>query len=216
MSVRIFWVRAMECMCAQTRPRFILSSKRTLGNGVRTHVDSKRKTFSTGGSEEGLIHDATSHRTASPTHYRLSYSGPHCHPNQSNTLHTELFRSPLSPKSTQHTTDWAIPVPTVTQINPTHYRLSYSPLSPKPSPISILALYHNKEFVCLTLHRLCEAGLIKALQSLLVLLPCMCAHTLTSHTIPWLAAQETVHPRPCLQVPGNRVLLLYIFHCMIR
>ena len=28
MNVRIFWVRAMKCMCAQTRPRFILSSKR--------------------------------------------------------------------------------------------------------------------------------------------------------------------------------------------
>ena len=28
MNVRIFWVCAMKCMCAQTRPRFILSSKR--------------------------------------------------------------------------------------------------------------------------------------------------------------------------------------------
>ena len=31
----------MECMCAQTRPRFILSSERVLGYGVRTHVDSR-------------------------------------------------------------------------------------------------------------------------------------------------------------------------------
>ena len=31
MNVRIFWVRAMKCMCAQTRPRFILSSERVLG-----------------------------------------------------------------------------------------------------------------------------------------------------------------------------------------
>ena len=31
MNVRIFWVRAMNCMCAQTRPRFILSSERVLG-----------------------------------------------------------------------------------------------------------------------------------------------------------------------------------------
>ena len=31
MNVRIFWVRAMECMCAQTRPRFILSSERVFG-----------------------------------------------------------------------------------------------------------------------------------------------------------------------------------------
>ena len=31
MNVRIFWVRAMKCMCAQTRPRFILSSERVRG-----------------------------------------------------------------------------------------------------------------------------------------------------------------------------------------
>ena len=31
MNVRIFWVRAMKCMCAQTRPRFILSSKAVFG-----------------------------------------------------------------------------------------------------------------------------------------------------------------------------------------
>ena len=29
----------MERMCAQTRPRFILSSERVLGNGVRNHVN---------------------------------------------------------------------------------------------------------------------------------------------------------------------------------
>ena len=31
MNVRIFWVRAMKCMRAQTRPRFILSSERVFG-----------------------------------------------------------------------------------------------------------------------------------------------------------------------------------------
>ena len=31
MNVRICWVRAMECMCAQTRPRFTLSSERVWG-----------------------------------------------------------------------------------------------------------------------------------------------------------------------------------------
>ena len=31
MNVRIFWVRAMKCMCSQTRPRFILSSERAFG-----------------------------------------------------------------------------------------------------------------------------------------------------------------------------------------
>ena len=33
----------MECMCAQTRPQFMLSSKEFLGNGVRNHVNSKGK-----------------------------------------------------------------------------------------------------------------------------------------------------------------------------
>ena len=31
MDVRIFWVLAMKCMCAQTRPWFILSSERVFG-----------------------------------------------------------------------------------------------------------------------------------------------------------------------------------------
>ena len=31
MNVRIFLVHVMKCMCAQTRPRFILSSERVLG-----------------------------------------------------------------------------------------------------------------------------------------------------------------------------------------
>ena len=31
MNVGIFWVRAMKCMCAQSRPRFILSSERVFG-----------------------------------------------------------------------------------------------------------------------------------------------------------------------------------------
>ena len=43
MNVRIFWVHAMECMCAQTRPRFINSSERVIGKGVRSHVNSKGK-----------------------------------------------------------------------------------------------------------------------------------------------------------------------------
>ena len=47
------------------------------GNGVRTHVNSKGKMPSTGGSEEGRICDAASQRTVSPRHYRLSYSGPY-------------------------------------------------------------------------------------------------------------------------------------------
>ena len=46
------------------------------GNGVRTHVNSKGKISSTGGSEEVQTCSAASCRTASQTHYRLSYSSP--------------------------------------------------------------------------------------------------------------------------------------------
>ena len=42
----------------------------------RSHVNSKGKIPFTGGSEEGWTCDAASHRTASPTHYRLSYASP--------------------------------------------------------------------------------------------------------------------------------------------
>ena len=78
MNVRIFWVRAMECMCAQTRPQFILSLERVLGNRVRTHVNSKGKIPSARGSEEGRTPDAASHRVSisSSNHYQLSYLGP--------------------------------------------------------------------------------------------------------------------------------------------
>ena len=76
MNVRIFWVHVMECLCAWTRPQFRLSSKRVLENEIRTHVNSKGNIPSTGGSEEDRTHSAPSRKTASPTHYWLSYSGP--------------------------------------------------------------------------------------------------------------------------------------------
>ena len=60
------------------------------GNGVKTHVNSKSmgKMPSTGGSKEEEIRDAASHRTASPTHYPLSCSGPNDSPIQEReTLH---------------------------------------------------------------------------------------------------------------------------------
>ena len=45
MNVGIILSQCMECMCPQTRPRFILSSERVLGNGVRTQVNSKGKSL---------------------------------------------------------------------------------------------------------------------------------------------------------------------------
>ena len=76
MNVRIFWVPAMECMYAQTRPQFKLSSERVLGNGVRNHVNPKGK--------DPLYQKAlrrVKRWITSPTHYRLSYSSPVRHTN---------------------------------------------------------------------------------------------------------------------------------------
>ena len=41
MNVRILRVRAMECICAQTRPRFILSSKELGGGGGGGGMESE-------------------------------------------------------------------------------------------------------------------------------------------------------------------------------
>ena len=67
-------------MCAQTRARFVLSSERVLGSGVRTHVNSKGKIPSTGkfSPMQDRTHDATSSRTASPTHYQRAIPAPDC------------------------------------------------------------------------------------------------------------------------------------------
>ena len=48
-----------------------------LGNGVRTHVNSKGNISSTGDSEEVWTHNAASRRTANLPHYWLSNSGPY-------------------------------------------------------------------------------------------------------------------------------------------
>ena len=56
-----------KCMCAQTRPRFILSSERVFwGNGVWSHVNSKGKIPSTGKCPQRRIEPATLW-TASPS-----------------------------------------------------------------------------------------------------------------------------------------------------
>ena len=80
-------------MCAQIRPRFILSSERVMGNEVGTNVNSKGKIPSTGGSEEGRTRDAASRRAASPTHYRLSYFGPKLRKQDTTTTTTPSVRS---------------------------------------------------------------------------------------------------------------------------
>ena len=75
MNVRIFWVRAMKCMCAQTRPRFILSSEGVLGGMEFEPMLTPREksplpeNVPRGGSNPR-------HCGSDPKHYQLSYSGP--------------------------------------------------------------------------------------------------------------------------------------------
>ena len=80
MNVQIFWVHAMECMCAQTRPWFILPSKTVyLGNRVKTHVNYKGKIsplLEKLSSEEDGTPAAASSRTANPTSYQWPIPAP--------------------------------------------------------------------------------------------------------------------------------------------
>ena len=80
----------MECVCAQTRPRFILSSERVWGNGVRNHVNSKGKIKFTGkkiSPEEYRTRDSASSRTASPTHNQRSIPAPEIYVSLCQQLH---------------------------------------------------------------------------------------------------------------------------------
>ena len=81
MNVKIFGVRAMECVCAQTRSRFILSSEKSFGgmesepmltSREKSHLPEKKKI-----SPEGdRIHDAALRRTANPIHYQRVIPAP--------------------------------------------------------------------------------------------------------------------------------------------
>ena len=74
MNARIFRVQAMECMCVQTRPWFILSYE-FFGNWFRTYVKSKENSPLRGAQRR--VEPATLHHAGrSPSQYRLSYSGP--------------------------------------------------------------------------------------------------------------------------------------------
>ena len=75
MNVRIFWVRAMKCMCAQTRPRFILSSEGVFG-GMEFEpmlTPREKSPLPKMSPEEDQTRDAVD---SEPKHYQLSYSGP--------------------------------------------------------------------------------------------------------------------------------------------
>ena len=63
----------MECMCAQTRPWFMLSSERVFGDWSQNpcELQAKNPLYQKKiSSEEYQTHNTASSRTASPTHYQ--------------------------------------------------------------------------------------------------------------------------------------------------
>ena len=75
MNVRIFCVRAMKCMCAQTRPRFILSSEGVFGGMEFELMLTPREKSPLPKMSPG--EDRTRGAVDSePKHYQLSYTGP--------------------------------------------------------------------------------------------------------------------------------------------
>ena len=78
----------MECMCAQTRPRFIPSSERFgggwggggWGGGMESEPmltqSEKSRLPEEFSPEEDRAHDAASSRTASQTHYQRAIPAP--------------------------------------------------------------------------------------------------------------------------------------------
>ena len=77
MNVRIFCVRAVECMCAQTRLDLYSHPKEFFGNGVRTYPRENPPLPEKFSSEEDCTHDAASSRTASPTNYQSAITAPY-------------------------------------------------------------------------------------------------------------------------------------------
>ena len=72
MNVGIFWVCAIEGMCAQTRPQFILSFERVWGNESKCMLTWREKSslLVKISPEEYRTYSAALSRTASPTHYQ--------------------------------------------------------------------------------------------------------------------------------------------------
>ena len=80
----------MECMCAQTRPRFILSSERVLGNGVRTYVNSKGKIRSIGKNSQRRIEPMTLHQAGQQAQHTNKLFQPQLENKQAHWFQTEV------------------------------------------------------------------------------------------------------------------------------
>ena len=84
MNVRIFWVRAMKCMCAQTRPRFILSSKGVFGGMEFEPMLTPRE------------------KSPLPENVPRGGSNPRHRGQRAQALPTELFRPPFLSKYSEN------------------------------------------------------------------------------------------------------------------
>ena len=95
MNVRIFRVRAMKCMCAQTRPRFILSSEGVLGGMEFEPMLTPRENplYRKMSPEEDRTLDAVD---SEPKHYQQSYSGPPLYCFEQNTMKGNKLRQHYS------------------------------------------------------------------------------------------------------------------------
>ena len=108
MNVRIFWVRAMKCMCAQTRPCFILSSERVFGGMEFEPMLTPRE------------------KSPLPENFPRGGSNPrHCG-QRAQALPTELFRPPSTYNSFLYPCDlahsnWCKPV----EINGVYYHTMF-------------------------------------------------------------------------------------------
>ena len=90
MNIRLFGVRAIKCMCAQTKNLGLYSHRKECWrNGVRTHVNSKGKIPSIGKkSPKRRIKPTTLHQAGQQTqNFTTSYSGPYCIHQHTSPLH---------------------------------------------------------------------------------------------------------------------------------
>ena len=108
MNIRICWVCVMECVCARLDLDLYSHLKDLLGNGVRTHVNSKGKIPSTGGSEEDRTCDTASRRTTRPTHYQPSYSGPQKVGFKPHVSHSQGRHLPTMPPKQINAQQWSL------------------------------------------------------------------------------------------------------------
>ena len=133
MNVRIFWVSAMKCMCAQTRPRFILSTESIFWGMelIEPMLTPREKIPSTGKFPQRRIEPATLW-TVSPNTtdelFRPPYRGLCMMPLLVIMFTEDLYRHCLLQMNKKDTSNWK------THISAHMYALKDTHTSTHPSP----------------------------------------------------------------------------------